>query len=92
MIPGQLDVLVNNVGTNRRRQAEDASAKDFDVMMVTNVRSAPHLCQLQLTIDHLQLFRGRRPAGAMERVRLWHEERYAPGALSTSRLSMMLTS
>ena len=43
---GKLDVLVNNVGTNRRREAAQATAADFDLLMGTNVRSALHLCQL----------------------------------------------
>lgn len=43
---GRLDVLINNVGTNRRKAALDATAEDFAFLMATNVQSALHLSQL----------------------------------------------
>lgn len=39
-------MLVNNVGTNRRRVALDSTAEDFAFLMHTNVQSALHLSQL----------------------------------------------
>lgn len=43
---GVLNVLVNNVGTNRRKQAMDYTKDDFDSLFNTNVHSALHLSQL----------------------------------------------
>eukprot|EP00892_Ulva_mutabilis_P006108 jgi/Ulvmu1/386/UM001_0393.1 len=43
---GKLDVLINNVGTNRRKTALDATAEDLTFLMNTNVQSALHLSQL----------------------------------------------
>lgn len=43
---GRMDVLINNVGTNRRKAALDATADDLTFLMNTNVQSALRLSQL----------------------------------------------
>lgn len=43
---GQLDVLVNNVGTNIRKATVDYSSEEFDFLMNTNFKSCFHLSQL----------------------------------------------
>ena len=43
---GQLDVFVNNVGTNIRKSAENYSFEDYDFIMNTNLRSAFELSRL----------------------------------------------
>jgi tropinone reductase I len=43
---GVLHVLVNNVGTNRRKQVLDYDQEDFEFLFNTNVHSALHLSQL----------------------------------------------
>jgi len=43
---GQLDVLVNNVGTNVRKPTVDYSLEDFDFLFNTNFKSCFHLSQL----------------------------------------------
>lgn len=45
---GQLDVLVNNVGTNKRRPVEEATEADFAEMVDANLASAFFLCKLAL--------------------------------------------
>jgi NAD(P)-dependent dehydrogenase (short-subunit alcohol dehydrogenase family) len=43
---GVLHVLVNNVGTNRRKQALEYNQDDFEFLLNTNVYSALRLSQL----------------------------------------------
>lgn len=43
---GKLDILVNNVGTNIRKKTTAYSAKEYDLLLNTNLTSAFHLCQL----------------------------------------------
>lgn len=43
---GRLDLLFNNVGTNRRKQALECTQQDFTFLMDTNVHSALQLSQL----------------------------------------------
>lgn len=43
---GILHVLVNNVGTNRRKQVLEYNQDDFNFLLNTNVHSALHLSQL----------------------------------------------
>jgi tropinone reductase I len=43
---GKLHVLVNNVGTNRRKKPLEFSMDDFKFLMTVNVESAFNLCQL----------------------------------------------
>jgi tropinone reductase I len=43
---GQLDILVNNVGTNIRKKACDYPESEYDWLMETNLKSAFALCQL----------------------------------------------
>ncbi|XP_005093093.2 3-oxoacyl-[acyl-carrier-protein] reductase FabG [Aplysia californica] len=45
---GQLDVLVNNVGTNVVRSAQTAAPEDYNVIMKTNMESIFFLTQLAL--------------------------------------------
>ena len=40
-----LDILVNNVGTNIRKKAVEYSAAEFDAIMGTNLRPAFEICQ-----------------------------------------------
>jgi len=40
---GRLDILVNNVGTNVRKAAEDFSDAEYDLLMRTNLDAAFHL-------------------------------------------------
>ncbi len=42
---GQLDILVNNVGTNIRKKLADYSIEDYEVIMQVNLTSAFHLCR-----------------------------------------------
>lgn len=42
---GKLDVLVNNVGTNRRKKLLDTTADDIDFLMDTNFTSALEMCR-----------------------------------------------
>ncbi|KAK7262502.1 hypothetical protein RJT34_30076 [Clitoria ternatea] len=43
---GKLDILVNNVGTDIRKQTLDFTGEDFNFLFNTNVESAYHICQL----------------------------------------------
>ena len=43
---GQLDVLVNNVGTNVRKPTLEYSMDDLDFLMDTNFKSCFHLSQV----------------------------------------------
>jgi len=43
---GELDIFVNNVGTNIRKSAENYSFEDYDFIMNTNLRSAFELSRL----------------------------------------------
>uniref|UniRef100_A0A0C9S3L1 TSA: Wollemia nobilis Ref_Wollemi_Transcript_28761_1323 transcribed RNA sequence n=1 Tax=Wollemia nobilis TaxID=56998 RepID=A0A0C9S3L1_9CONI len=43
---GKLNILINNVGTNKRRPTLEYTAEDFSFYMSTNFESAYHLCQL----------------------------------------------
>ena len=47
---GGLDVLVNNVGTNRRARVEEATEDDYRAMVTTNLDSAFFLCKLALPL------------------------------------------
>ena len=46
----RLDVLVNNVGTNRRARVEEATEDDYRAMVTTNLDSAFFLCKLALPL------------------------------------------
>lgn len=39
-MPGRLDILVNNVGTNIRKPTDDYTEEDFEFLVNTNMRSA----------------------------------------------------
>uniref|UniRef100_A0ACD5WXD1 Uncharacterized protein n=1 Tax=Avena sativa TaxID=4498 RepID=A0ACD5WXD1_AVESA len=43
---GKLDILVNNVGTNRSKPTSEYLADEYAFIMATNLESAYHLCQL----------------------------------------------
>jgi tropinone reductase I len=43
---GQLDILVNNVGTNIRKKTLDYAETEYDLLMETNLKSTFQLCQL----------------------------------------------
>ena len=47
---GVVDVLVNNVGTNRRKSVEEATEDDYDEMVRTNQTSAFFLCKACLPL------------------------------------------
>ncbi|XP_054798497.1 tropinone reductase homolog At5g06060-like [Prosopis cineraria] len=42
----KLNILVNNVGTNIKKQTKEYSAEDFSFLISTNLESAYHMCQL----------------------------------------------
>jgi Tropinone reductase 1 len=44
-IPGKLDILVNNVGTNIRKETTDYSMEDWEFLINTNIRSAWQMCR-----------------------------------------------
>jgi tropinone reductase I len=43
---GQLDILINNTGTNVRKKTAEYSAEEFTYIMQTNLASAFEMCQL----------------------------------------------
>mmetsp|Transcript_31226 Transcript_31226/g.45759 ORF Transcript_31226/g.45759 Transcript_31226/m.45759 type:complete len:285 (+) Transcript_31226:88-942(+) len=43
---GKLDILVNNVGTNRRKPSVEYTMDDYDFVMETNLKSMYHISQL----------------------------------------------
>ncbi|CAA2971036.1 tropinone reductase homolog [Olea europaea subsp. europaea] len=43
---GKINILVNNAGTSRLKQATDYTAEDFSLIMGTNFEASYHLCQL----------------------------------------------
>ncbi|KAI4345012.1 hypothetical protein L6164_012182 [Bauhinia variegata] len=43
---GKLNILINNVGTNIRKQTVDYTAEDFSFLLSTNLESAYHISQL----------------------------------------------
>ncbi|KAH9324978.1 hypothetical protein KI387_005156, partial [Taxus chinensis] len=43
---GKLNILINNVGTNKRKPTVDYTAEDYSFFMTTNLESAYHLSQL----------------------------------------------
>mmetsp|Transcript_8452 Transcript_8452/g.11170 ORF Transcript_8452/g.11170 Transcript_8452/m.11170 type:complete len:289 (-) Transcript_8452:194-1060(-) len=43
---GKLDILINNVGTNRRKPTVEYTSDDFDFVMTTNLKSLYHISQL----------------------------------------------
>eukprot|EP00966_Prymnesium_polylepis_P139306 3218513-Prymnesium_polylepis.1 len=47
---GALDILVNNVGTNKRARIEDAADEDYHTMVRTNQDSAYFLCKACLPL------------------------------------------
>lgn len=47
---GELDILVNNVGTNKRKPVDEASEEEYDEMVATNQTSAYFLCKLCLPL------------------------------------------
>ena len=49
-VQNRLDVLVNNVGTNRRARVEEATEDDYRAMVTTNLDSAFFLCKLALPL------------------------------------------
>lgn len=56
---GRLDVLVNNVGTNRRKKLIDMTAEDMEFVMATNFSSAMEMTRAA----HTWLKRGKRRDG-----------------------------
>ena len=47
---GSLDILVNNVGTNKRQRVEDSTEDEYQQMVATNQDSAYFLCKLCLPL------------------------------------------
>ena len=47
---GALDILVNNVGTNKRQRVEDSTDEEYQQMVATNQDSAYFLCKLCLPL------------------------------------------
>ncbi|OAY81374.1 Tropinone reductase [Ananas comosus] len=45
-LDGKLNILINNVGTNIRKQTVEYSAEEYSFLMTTNLESAYHMCQL----------------------------------------------
>ncbi|CAM8967098.1 unnamed protein product [Rhodiola kirilowii] len=43
---GKLNILVNNVGTNKRKPTVEYTAEEYAMLMSTNLESANHFCQL----------------------------------------------
>ncbi|XP_074268017.1 tropinone reductase homolog At5g06060-like [Silene latifolia] len=43
---GKLNILVNNVGTNIMKRTEEFTPNEYTTIMITNLESAYHLCQL----------------------------------------------
>jgi len=43
---GKLSILINNVGTNKKKPTLETTAEDFSFIMATNFEAAYHLCQL----------------------------------------------
>ncbi|XP_076958254.1 tropinone reductase homolog At5g06060-like [Bidens hawaiensis] len=43
---GNLNILINNVGTNIRKPTTEYTAEEYSTLMTTNLDSAYHLCQL----------------------------------------------
>ncbi|XP_065872684.1 tropinone reductase homolog At5g06060-like [Euphorbia lathyris] len=43
---GTLNILVNNVGTNIRKPTDEYTAEDYSKIMLTNLESAYHMCQI----------------------------------------------
>ncbi|XP_027124648.1 tropinone reductase homolog At5g06060-like [Coffea eugenioides] len=43
---GKLNILVNNVGTNKRKPPEEFTAEEYDMVMSTNLESCFHFSQL----------------------------------------------
>ncbi|KAG6681310.1 hypothetical protein I3842_13G087400 [Carya illinoinensis] len=43
---GKLNILINNVGTNKTKPTTEYKAEDFSLLMATNFESAYHLSQL----------------------------------------------
>ncbi|XP_019056608.1 PREDICTED: tropinone reductase homolog At2g29290-like isoform X3 [Tarenaya hassleriana] len=43
---GELNILINNVGTNMTKPTTEYTAEDFSFLMATNFESSYHLCQL----------------------------------------------
>ncbi|XP_030964322.1 tropinone reductase homolog At5g06060-like isoform X2 [Quercus lobata] len=43
---GKLNILINNVGTNKTKPTLEYTAQDFSFIIATNFESAYHLCQL----------------------------------------------
>ncbi|KAL8539093.1 hypothetical protein ACS0TY_000907 [Phlomoides rotata] len=43
---GKLNILINNVGTNKRKPTVDYTAEEYSSLMATNLESSYHLCQL----------------------------------------------
>ena len=55
---GTLDVLVNNVGTNKRKPVDEVAEEEYDEMVATNQSSAFFLCQLCLPLLRRSTCRG----------------------------------
>ncbi|KAL1327300.1 hypothetical protein HN51_037361 [Arachis hypogaea] len=47
---GKLNILVNNVGTNIRKPTIEYTVEEYSKIMITNLDSAYHLCQLAYSI------------------------------------------
>ncbi|CAL0334848.1 unnamed protein product [Lupinus luteus] len=47
---GKLNILVNNVGTNRRKPTIEYTAEEYSTVMTTNLDSTYHLCQLAYSL------------------------------------------
>ncbi|KAI3829026.1 hypothetical protein L1987_03140 [Smallanthus sonchifolius] len=43
---GKLNILINNVGTNKRKPTTEYTAEEYSMLMATNLESCYHLCQL----------------------------------------------
>ncbi|KAK9154361.1 hypothetical protein Sjap_001841 [Stephania japonica] len=43
---GKLNILINNVGTNKRKPTTEFTTEEFSFIMTTNFESSYHLCQL----------------------------------------------
>ena len=63
---GELDIFVNNVGTNIRKSAENYSFEDYDFIMNTNLRSAFELSRLLYPFLKQIRFCHRSPAHSLQ--------------------------
>ena len=45
-LDGQLDCLINNVGTNKRAPIEESTEEEYEIMIKTNLDSCFFLCKI----------------------------------------------